>query len=121
MSLNIAQFEDFVSKPLGPNGYDLSVIIPFRRQRIQESIATNGRYFAGPWTHIVVNVAAYTFEYRYFANFTAEHPDGYLDLETLKTFNGVTGEPGSFQWESGREKIPENVCIPSHPTSLAIC
>ncbi|KAH7411947.1 hypothetical protein DE146DRAFT_259165 [Phaeosphaeria sp. MPI-PUGE-AT-0046c] len=108
VSLNIAQFEEFAAKPLGPNGYDLSVIIPWRRERIQNSVATNGRYFAGPWTHIVVNVAAHVFLYRYFANFTAEYPEGYLDLETLKTFNGVTGEQGSFEWASGREKIPDN-------------
>lgn len=105
----MAQFEDLASKPLGPSGYDLSVIIPFRRERIQQSIETNGRYFAGPFSHIVLNVAAHVFTYRYFANFTAEHPEGYLDLETLKSFSGVTGEPGSFQGTSGHERIPENV------------
>jgi hypothetical protein len=50
------------------------------------------------------------FIYRYFANHTAEYPEGYLDAATLKSFQGVTGEKGSFKWASGRERIPDNVC-----------
>ena len=59
---------------------------------------------------MAVNAAAHAFTYRFFGNWSAENPgEGYLDLETLKSFEGVTGEPGSFQWEQGRERIPENV------------
>jgi len=98
--------------PLGPNGYDLTVMHPFRGARFNNSIATNGRYFAGPFTHFALNTATYLFTYHFFANCSAEFPDGYLDEETLKTFEGVTGERGSFKWAPGRERIPENVCEP---------
>lgn len=95
--------------PQGPNGYDLTVMNPFRGACFNDSVSTNGHFFAGPFTHLAVNAAAHLFTYRFFANFSAEHPDGYLDVETLKSFEGVTGEPGSFQWQQGRERIPENV------------
>jgi hypothetical protein len=109
VSLNLDLFEQLVAMPKGPNGYDLTVMDPFRGARFNNSIATNGHFFAGPVTHLAVNAAAHLFTYRFFANHTAENPDGYLDLETLKSFEGVTGEPGSFQWQQGRERIPDNV------------
>jgi hypothetical protein len=109
VSLNLGLFEQLIAMPKGPNGYDLTVMHPFRGARFNDSIATNGRFFAGPLTHLAVNAAAHQFTYRFFANFSTEHPDGYLDMETLKSFEGVTGEPGSFQWQQGRERIPENV------------
>jgi hypothetical protein len=64
--------------PLGPNGIDLSVIFPFRVERTKQSIATNGHFFAGPLTHLAVNSAAFYFTYRFFANHSAEYPEGYL-------------------------------------------
>jgi hypothetical protein len=110
VSLNLAQFEQLVAMPKGPNGYDLTVMHQFRGARFNSSIATNGHFFTGPFTHLAVNAAAHLFTYRLFGNWSAEHPgEGYLDLETLKSFEGVTGEPGNFQWEQGRERIPENV------------
>ena len=96
--------------PKGPNGYDNKVMNQFRAISVNDSIATNGHFFAGPFTHLAVNAAAHSFTYRFFGNWSAEHPGaGYLDLETLKSFEGVTGEPGSFQWQRGRERIPDNV------------
>lgn len=110
VSLNIAQFEQLAALPLGPNGYDNTVMSQFRGDRFDDSVATNGHFFTGPFTHLVVNAAAHAFTYCLFGNWSAEHPnEGYLDLETLKSFEGVTGEQGSFQWEQGREQIPENV------------
>lgn len=95
--------------PLGPNGYDLTVFHPFRGLRFNTSIATNGHYFAGPFTHYAVNTATYVFTYRFFANHSSEHPDGYLDLESLMAFEGVTrNSNGDFEWKAGREHIPEN-------------
>jgi hypothetical protein len=105
----MAQFEQLLAMPRGPNGIDLSVLVPFRVARVQDSISTNGHFFAGPLTQNVLNAATYFFTYRYFANHTAEHPEGYLDEETLKSFEGVTESKGSFQWGSGSEKIPDNV------------
>lgn len=109
VSLDLSAFEQLVATPLGPNGYDTTVLNHHRGARFNESISTNGRFFAGPFTHLAVNSAAHLFTYRFFSNFSSEHPDGYLDLETLKSFEGVTGEPGSFEWKEGRERIPENV------------
>ena len=42
------------------------------------------------------------------SNKSAEYPEGYLDGEVLKSFFGITGEPGSFTWSEGSEKIPDN-------------
>ena len=109
VNFKTAQFEELLAMPLGPNGIDLSVLVPFRVARVHNSISTNGHFFAGPLTHNVINAATYFFTYRYFANHTAEQPEGYLDEETLKSFEGVTGSKGSFQWASGRERIPDNV------------
>ena len=111
VSLDITQFEQLAAMPEGPNGYDLTVMHPFRGARFNDSVATNGHFFAGPFTQFAVNTATYLFTYHFFANFSAEHPDGYLDLESLKSFEGVTGDKGSFQWKQGRERIPENVSI----------
>ncbi|KAJ4332398.1 hypothetical protein N0V87_008394 [Didymella glomerata] len=107
-SLNIAQFEQLLAMPKGPNGYDITVMQTFRGARFNNSIATNGHFFSGPFTHLAVEAAAHYFTYRFFANYSAEYPDGYLDEETLKSFEGVTGERGSLQWKAGRERIPRN-------------
>jgi hypothetical protein len=109
-----------MAMPLGPNGIDLTVLLPFRVARIKDSIATNGHYFAGPFTHFTISAATYFFTYRYFANHTAEYPEGYLDAATLKSFQGVTGEKGSFEWASGRERIPDNVCTHSFSPSVHV-
>jgi len=109
VSLNVARFEKFVAMPKGPNGYDITVMSKWRGACFNDSVSTNGHFFTGPFTHLAVNAAAHAFTYRFFGNWSAETPgEGYLDLETLKSFEGVTGEPGSFQWEQGRERIPEN-------------
>jgi len=107
-SLNLDRFEALAAMPLGKNGYDLDVMFPFRRDCFKHSIETNSRYFAGPWTNYVVNAAAHYFTYRFFANYTSNTPEGYLSLETLKTFEGVSGDKGSFTWSRGAERIPDN-------------
>lgn len=110
MSLNVARFEKFVAMPKGPNGYDITVMSKWRGACFNDSISTNGHFFTGPLTHLAVNAAAHAFTYRFFGNWSAENPgEGYLDLETLKSFEGVIGEPGNFEWKQGRERIPENV------------
>jgi hypothetical protein len=109
VSLNLGQFEELLSMPLGPNGIDSSVMTKFRVNRVKQSIATNGHYFAGPLVTLAFNPATYLFTYRFFANHTAENPEGYLDAKTLMSFQGVTGEKGNYKWARGQEKIPENV------------
>lgn len=108
VSLNLDQFKQLVAMPLGPNGFDLTVMHPFRGARFEHSVSTNGHYFAGPFTHYAVNTATYVFTYRFFANHSSEHPEGYLDLESLMAFQGVTRtSSGDFEWKRGREHIPE--------------
>ncbi|KAH5199459.1 hypothetical protein HBI46_227220 [Parastagonospora nodorum] len=108
VSLDVPQFEQLIAMPQGPNGYDLTVMHPFRGARYKDSVATNGRYWAGPFTHFAINTATYLFTYHFFANYSAEYPDGFLSEQTLKSFEGVSGERGSFKWEHGAERIPEN-------------
>jgi hypothetical protein len=109
VSLNLGQFEELLSMPLGSNGIDVSVMTKFRVNRVKQSIATNGHYFAGPLVTLAFNPATYLFTYRFFANHTAENPEGYLDAKTLMSFQGVTGEKGNYKWARGQERIPENV------------
>ncbi|PZC88200.1 Peroxidase-2 domain containing protein, partial [Pyrenophora tritici-repentis] len=40
VSLNVPQFEQLYAMPLGPNGYDLTVMHPFRGKRFKDSVAT---------------------------------------------------------------------------------
>lgn len=42
------------------------------------------------------------------SNHTVEEPSGYLNGDTFKQFFGVSGEPGSFVWNKGQERIPDN-------------
>jgi hypothetical protein len=42
------------------------------------------------------------------SNKTEEHPQGILNGHVLKTFYAVTGEDGSFQYNRGHERIPDN-------------
>jgi hypothetical protein len=105
----LGYFEQLLSMPLGKNGIDISVMTAFRLDRTRHSIATNGHYFSGPLTSLAFNPATYQFTYRFFANHTAENPEGYLDAKTLMSFQGVTGEKGNYKWARGQERIPENV------------
>lgn len=106
--LIMSQWEELYAQPLGPNGYDLTTLTPFRASRFQQSIDQNPYFFNGPFTGVLVQPAAYTFIYRFMSNKSAEYPEGYLNGEVLKSFFSITGEPGSFKWTEGYEKIPDN-------------
>jgi hypothetical protein len=41
-------------------------------------------------------------------NKTEEYPQGVLNGDILKTFYGITGEDGNFQYNRGHERIPDN-------------
>jgi hypothetical protein len=119
----LGYFEQLLSMPLGKNGIDISVMTAFRLDRTRHSIATNGHYFSGPLTSLAFNPATYQFTYRFFANHTAENPEGYLDAKTLMSFQGVTGEKGNYKWARGQERIPENVsthCNHSGTAALSV-
>ena len=42
------------------------------------------------------------------ANKSAEHPEGYLNGDVLKSFFSITGSSGSFKYTPGWERIPNN-------------
>jgi len=42
------------------------------------------------------------------ANHSAEHPAGKLNGQVLKSFYGITGQPGNFKWNKGYNRIPDN-------------
>jgi hypothetical protein len=104
----LSQFEELYALPLGPNGYDLTALTPFRASRFQQSIDNNPYFFNGPFSGVAVQPAAYTFIYRFMSNKSAEYPEGYLDADVLKSFFSVIGEPGNFTWTEGYERIPDN-------------
>lgn len=82
------------------------------RQRFEdvqdESIQNNPYFFTGAFSTVVVVPAAYNFVINFMSNHTKEEPSGYLDGYNFKTFFGVSGEPGSFEWNKGQERVPEN-------------
>lgn len=41
------------------------------------------------------------------SNHSAEETSGYLDGFNFKSFFGVSGEPGSFVWNRGQERVPD--------------
>ncbi|OWP06256.1 hypothetical protein B2J93_2494 [Marssonina coronariae] len=88
--------------------YDLSVLTRFRSKRFDQSTQNNPYFFNAPFAGVTVQPAAYTFIYRFMANKSAEHPEGVLNQEVLKSFFSITGDSGNFQWTEGYERIPEN-------------
>ncbi|CAE6472163.1 unnamed protein product [Rhizoctonia solani] len=45
---------------------------------------------------------------RLLSNHSAEHPEGILGHDILKSFYGVTGDSSSLTYQPGHERIPEN-------------
>ncbi|CZR54683.1 related to oxidase [Phialocephala subalpina] len=82
--------------------------------RFADSIATNPLFYYGPYTGLVARNAGYAFAGRLLANHTSEHPEGLLRANTskakevFKSFFGVFGEEGSFEYKFGWEQIPQN-------------
>ncbi|KAI0523800.1 hypothetical protein F5B22DRAFT_659546 [Xylaria bambusicola] len=87
---------------------DLGVLEKYRVQRFEQSVENNPYFFYAPFSGIVTNTGAYIFIYRLMANKSAEHPEGLLDGETLKSFFAVTGDYPHFTIKSGHERIPDN-------------
>lgn len=106
--VQIDQFQQLYTSPQGPNGYDLSTLSDFRAKRFQQSMDNNPDFFNGPFSGVAVQPAAYTFIYRFMGNKSAEYPEGYLDEDVLKSFFSITGDSGSFTWNEGQERIPDN-------------
>lgn len=110
--LQLTQFKDLYNTQQGVSdadaNYDLSVLTPFRAARIAQSKANNPYFFSAPFAGVVVQPAAYTFIYRFMGNKSAEHPEGQLNRDVLKSFFAITGDEGNFKYTPGYERIPEN-------------
>jgi hypothetical protein len=110
--VQLSQFEALYAKQSAVSNsqanYDLSVLTDFRVERFQESISQNPYFFNGPFSGVAVQPAAYTFIYRFMANKSAEHPEGVLNQEVLKSFFAITGDEDAFTYTPGHERIPEN-------------
>lgn len=57
--VQIDQFTQMYRQPLGPRGYDLTALTPFRAARFQQSIEQNPYFFNGPFSGVAVQPAAY--------------------------------------------------------------
>ena len=91
------------------SNYNLELLQEFRSQRFDQSIQNNPYFFNGPFSGVAVQPAAYTFIYRFMGNKSAEHPEGQLTKEVLKSFFGVTeNSDGSLSGGEGQERIPDN-------------
>ncbi|GKT54633.1 oxidase [Colletotrichum tofieldiae] len=102
------QFQSFYDMSSGEGDYNFDVFAERASVRFNETIATNPNFYYGPFTGMIARNAGYFFACRMFANYSSERPDGLLNKETLKSFFAVQGEEGSFTYNRGWERIPEN-------------
>jgi hypothetical protein len=84
------------------SNYDLGVLTSFRAKRFQESISNNPYFFNAPFSGVIVTPAAYTFIYRFFANHSAENPQGQLTKSVLKSFFSISGPENALVYVSKR-------------------
>ncbi|KAI4161935.1 MAG: hypothetical protein LQ342_004383 [Letrouitia transgressa] len=97
---------------------DLDVLTSYRATRFQESVSRNPYFFNAPFSGVLASPAAWSFIYRFMANKSAEHPEGRLTGDVLKSFYAVSGGESSgegFSYSPGHERIPEN-WYTRHPT-----
>ncbi|KAF7193679.1 Dothistromin biosynthesis peroxidase dotB [Pseudocercospora fuligena] len=107
-TMNLTNFENLYSMVPEGQPFTSEIMATFAARRMNESIATNPNFYFGPFTGFIARNAGYLFILRLFANHSAEHPDGQLTHETLKSFFGVTGSGSNLTYQKGWERIPEN-------------
>lgn len=92
------------------SNYNLLYLQEHRSKQFDHSIANNPYFFNAPFSGVAVQPAAYTFIYRFMGNKSAEHPDGQLTQDVLKSFFSMTGPDsnGNFTYVEGYERIPDN-------------
>lgn len=76
--------------------------------RFQQSISNNPYFFNAPVSGVLGSFAAYAFIYRFMGNKSAEHPEGLLTGDVLKSFYSITGDYPNFQYTPGHESFPNN-------------
>ncbi|KAL8948243.1 MAG: hypothetical protein Q9222_005554 [Ikaeria aurantiellina] len=108
--LQIGLFQQYYDALLDntPAPKQYSALFPFRQSRFNTSIETNPYFFFPQFAGVLVAPAGYAFPPAMMANHSARYPEGYLDKETFKSFFAVSGQPGSFEYQAGYERIPDN-------------
>lgn len=104
-SLIMSRFEDLYNSA---ESYTLDTLRGQLKKNQEYSINNNPYYYSAQFSGLLVVPAAHNFIINFFSNHSEEQPNGYLDRANLKSFFGVTGEPGSFEAKPGQERIPEN-------------
>jgi len=102
-----SQFQEMIDASPGGE-LTMDSLTAFRSARNDKQISTNGYFFYGPFTGVLVQPAAYTFIYRFMANHSAEFPVGKLTYETVQSWFGVQGTNRNYQAIQGTERIPDN-------------
>ncbi|KAJ7194003.1 Chloroperoxidase [Mycena pura] len=75
--------------------------------RINDSIAKNGLFFFGPVQMVVGAFTALQVP-SLFANYSAEHPEGFMSVEGLMSIYGASrASDGTLTWSRGSERIPD--------------
>ncbi|KAL8702424.1 MAG: hypothetical protein Q9201_004399 [Fulgogasparrea decipioides] len=108
--LQLDQFQQYYDALLvdTPAPQQYSALFPFRQSRFNASIETNPYFFFPQFAGVLVAPAGYAFPPALMSNKSAKYPEGYLDIETLKSFFAVSGESGKFTYRPGYERIPDN-------------
>jgi len=108
--LQVNQFQQYYDALPGNLGSDAQyeAIFPFRKARFQDSVNRNPYFFFPQFAGVLVAPAGYSFPKAMMANHSEEFVNGNLDKETFKSFFAITGKSGSFKYNAGYERIPEN-------------
>ncbi|KAJ1307970.1 hypothetical protein OPQ81_002047 [Rhizoctonia solani] len=88
--------------------FDMSVMAKHRGWTRERSISTNPHYFTAPFAGLFVSTLTHFLSPALLSNHSAEHPDGFLNHNVLKTFYGITGDIDNLSYQPGHERIPEN-------------
>lgn len=110
--VQINQFTDFYSQqaslPDDQQNFDIGQQTSFRVKQFKRSIENNPYFFNNFFSGLLVQPAAFTFQYRFMANHSAEYPAGRLSGSNLKSWFGISGDYPNFTVKQGYERIPDN-------------
>ena len=104
--LSQEQCPQLMTTKAAPEQYE--ALLPFRQARFNDSIANNPYFFYPQFAGVLVSPAGYAFPPAMMSNKSAEYPEGYLDKASFMSFFAITGESGSFTYQPGWERIPDN-------------
>ncbi|KAJ6620975.1 hypothetical protein B0H10DRAFT_1031548 [Mycena sp. CBHHK59/15] len=96
-------------QPESPDAnYNLDVIFHHSQIRFNQSVAEDPYFFYGP-VEMLVSCLTHNLVPGLMSNHSAEHPDGILSQDVLKSIYAVSTAPdGSLRYTPGHERIPDN-------------